>query len=76
MLPVGKTLLIPEHSGWERLHTDSWQLEFLKPRPLPASQQYPYLLHAVSAHFGPVVWRSDGPLTRVVIEGSVENVSR
>lgn len=67
LLRVGDgTFLVPDYSGWTRIHTQPWQIERLKhDRSQPRVN---YQLSASSAHFGPVAWLPDQTLMRVVIE--------
>jgi hypothetical protein len=60
------TFVVPDYSGWTRIHTRPWQMEYLKHDP--SQPRVNYQLYGASAHFGLVTWLPDGPLMRVVID--------
>ena len=60
------TFVVPDYSGWTRIHKQPWQLEHLKHDP--SQPRVNYQLYGTSAHFGLVAWLPDGPLMRVVID--------
>jgi len=64
------TQLVPTSRAWYRLHSDPVRIENLAFDD--SAGQMPYVLFATSSHFGPVAWRPDGQLSRVVIEEVAE----
>ncbi len=68
------SLLVPSRDGWYRLHRDPLSAEWL-----PFADEHlkpPYVLFATSSHFGHIVWRPEGEISRVVIEPAAERVLR
>lgn len=66
--------LVPYRDGWYRLHRDPLSVEWL---PFEDEQlKPPYVLFATSSHFGPIVWRPEGEIRRVMIEPASERVLR
>ncbi len=64
--------LVPSREGWFRLHRQPLGYEWL-----PFADENlkpPFVLFAASSHFGPIVWRPDGEISRVVIEPASERL--
>jgi|GEM_PF-2283296 len=60
--------LVPTIASWYRLHSNPLRVEKLE--FAESRVDVPYVLFATSSHFGPIVWRPDGRIERVVVEAS------
>lgn len=61
-----RTQFIPSSRHWYRLHGNP--LKFEKLLFADTANKERYALFATSSHFGPIAWRPNGPVARVVID--------